>query len=601
MAAKKTTATLQPNLGLYYDRARLAMSPRMLADGLNFRVKEGRLTNINLGYNRFGTFTLNGPVMMIKNFVIRGGSEQLVFATFTDLYRYVNDTTVVYLTPRYETGTVGRSGSTVTLVGGLFQTNNVKTGDEIYFGATGQNAPAAAWHTITVVTDETHLTTSDSGTVSTGTAYTIRKKFTGAISNTWQNDIFVNASPSTNDELWITNGLDNIVRWDGISTQAEQMSALGFTAKTLFVANNMMIFANLTQGGTRKPTDMINSNPGEPQNVSSGLSEQFKIHGKVDEILRGMVLGDNLVFYSYTNDGAITLAQFVGSPLVFVFRQVTSSVGSLAGKAIADFGNYHEFLANDGQYYFDGATIKAVNKHVWRELLRTQDPGRISISYAHFDEENGDLIWVFPTTADPNSNGGPAFASVEHYMEDPGVGLPSPFSRRSFPFVTTGYFKRQTGLTWNQITDQWQNVNFRWNDRFFFASFPLNLGGTFDGKIFSVNTSQDADGAALPSFVTFGRRVLSDGRMRGLVSRVYPFVSTFTTPLNVTVQLSDSADGEPMILDTQSFDQTQPEGKHFTVHYRRGRFFEVKFSTNGPAQPYSIAGYDTDHRKGGKR
>lgn len=601
MAKKKSTAIVNPNLGLYYDRARIALNPRMLADGNNFRVKLGRLSNLNMGWLRFGTFTLNGPVTLIQNFIKRDTTESLLFVTLTDIYKYVNNTTVTYLTPRYEVGTAARTGSTVSAGGGAnFVTAGIKTGDQISFGTAGVISTAATWDTITAV--GATLTTTGSGTVIAG-PYTIRKLFTGTLQDIWKTAIFVNASPSNSDELWMTNGVDNIVRWNGNDTQVEVMSALGFTAKEIVIYSNMMLFMNLVQSGTAKPTDMINSNPGEPQNVTSGLSEQFKVHGNIDAILRGEVIGDNLAIYSFSDNGVITLAQFVGDPLVFAFRQVAKGTGPIGAKAVANFGAYHELVANDSQYFFDGATVKSVNKHVWREILRTQDPTRIRFAYSHFDEENGDLIWVLPLTTDTNtsSTGGPNTAYSEHYLEEPGPNLPTPFSKRNFPFTATGYFRRQTGLTWDQLTDTWQNYNFRWNDKFFFSAFPLSLGGTTDGKIYSINTSQDADGVAMSSFVKFSRHSIADGRMRGLLTRVYPILTQFSSPVKITAFMSDSADGNPIIIDEQSFDQSQPEGGHFSTHYRRGRFFEIQFGTSGPGQPWEIAGYDFDVRRGGRR
>lgn len=602
MAKAKASAVLQPNLGIYYDRARIALNPRMLQDGLNFRVKEGFLSNINIGWERFGTFQLNGMAMLISSFIIRGGTEQLVFATLTDIYRYVSANNVRYLTPRYDTGTVTRVGNALTFVGSNLTTAGIKTNDEIHFGGLAEDAPTASWSLITNVTGALTATTADSGAIAPGTVFTIRKKFTGTKDNVWQSEIFVNASPSTKDELWMTNGLDTMVRWNGTDTQVEIMSGLGFVAKTLKVLNNMMIFANVNQGGTVKPTDLLNSDVGKPQNVgsaSSGISAQFKAHGGVEEILRIEPIGDNLAIYS--KNSRITLAQFVSVPLIFVFRQISNATGILSPNLLANYGNYHEFLAPDTQYYFDGATIKENNSHVWRELLRTQDAGRIQLSYSHFDQENGDLIWVVPLTTDVDLTGGPSKAASEHYLENPGPGLPTPYSRRSFPFTASGYFKRLTGLTWDQVTSQWQNTNFRWNDRFFASSFPLNLVGDQNGKIYTLNTAQNADGLALPSFVTFSRRAVFDGKMRGLVTRVYPFVTELATPLTVGVMTADSAEGSPMIVDAKSFTQSQPEGGHFSVHYRRGRYYEIEFSSDGPNQPWSISGYDVGTRPGGNR
>ena len=107
--AEKSTATLLPNLGLYYDRPAIVLEPQMLAEGLNFRVKNGRLENLNLGWDQFEDFTLNGPVTMITNFRIRGGTEQLIFGTPTDLYNW-NGSALAFITPVYATGTVTVTG-----------------------------------------------------------------------------------------------------------------------------------------------------------------------------------------------------------------------------------------------------------------------------------------------------------------------------------------------------------------------------------------------------------------------------------------------------------------------------------------------------------
>lgn len=602
MASRKSTAVLQPNLGLYFDRAILDLAPRMLADGLNFRVKQGKLTNLNLGWDRFGTFTLNGPVRMITDFFISSGSEQLVFVTDTDIYRYISASSVVYLTPRYEVGTASRTGNTVTGVGTTWSTN-VRIGDEIFFGSAGQTSTSVTWDTVTNVGGNTTLTTLGSGVVGSG-AYTIRRKFSGNNTNIWNNAVFVNASPSNANELWMTNGLDTIVRWDGSSSQVELMSALGFTAKVITNYNNMMIFLNLQQGGVHKPSDMINSNPGEPQNVSSGLSEQFKVHTYNEEVVAAAPIGDNLAIYSYTNRGVVTLTQFVGDPLVFTFRQASLGQAPISTGAVANYGPYHEFVARDSEYFFDGATVQPVNKHVWRDILRQQDPTRTFLAYSIFDYENGDLIWVLPLTSDPKAatTGQPNVAWSEHYLEDTGVqSAGQPHSKRTFPFTSVGYFRRQTGLLWSSLTNAWNSYSFRWNDKFFSSSFPLVLSGDDSGQIYSLNTSQNANGSALGSFVRFGRRAVADGRLRGLLTRVYPFVSALSTPVQVTLLMADSADGSAMIVDTQSFDQTQPEGGHFSTHYRRGRFFQVHFSSNGPGQPWEISGYDIDTRSGGKR
>lgn len=595
--------TINPNLGIYKDRPPIALSPRMLQDGLNFRVKEGKLTNLNLGWERFEPdITLDGPVKLIDQFFIRGQSEILIFGTPEDLYQYDEvGNSVAYINPIYDTGTAAASGTAVTGTGTNWDPE-AKAGDFIHFGDADYHDPTGVWFEIQSRTNDTQLVlTATAGTVADG-PYTIRKTFTGDASTIWSTDTFVKASVSGDDEWWATNGLDFPVRWNGTDPEVEVMSALGFTScKVLAVYQNMMIFANLIQGGESLPTDIINSDIGEPSDTSTGLSEQFRVHSGTDEI-RGMLpLGDTLAIYS---ERTVTLAQFVGDPFIFAFRNVISGTGAIAHRAIADFGDRHEFLGRDSQYVFDGSTVREIGKQIWRDMLRQQDPVRIEQAYAHFDEENGDLIWSIPLTTDTGAGeatAAPAKAVGEHYLEDVGPNLSQPVSIRSFPFTATGYYSRQAGITWDTLTDEWQSYNFRWNDRFFFAAFPFNMAGDAMGRLYTVNTSQNADGAALPSHVKFGRRAVQDGRLRGLVRRVYPFVTRFDNEIDVTVYLSDHAMGPATITHTDAFDQTLPEGGHFTSPFRRGRFMELEFSSDGPGQPWEISGYDLELDSGGKR
>src|SRR5690606_14319763 len=152
-----TNAVVRPNLGLHLDRPSISLEPGMLKDGLNFRIKNGRLSNLNLGWSRFDNFTLNGPVMLIKSFRL-GSVDILVIATDKDLYRYdAASNNVVFISPIYATGTAAASGTTVTGTGTTW-TTNAKAGDEISFGANDENDPAATWYEIKSVDADDGIT-----------------------------------------------------------------------------------------------------------------------------------------------------------------------------------------------------------------------------------------------------------------------------------------------------------------------------------------------------------------------------------------------------------------------------------------------------------
>lgn len=597
-----STAVTAPNFGLYYDRPPIALPGRALKEGYNFRVKNGTLGNLNLGWEKFSeNWVLDGQAMKIDNFFPREQGEHLLFIDTEHVYRYdAAMDVVVYLTPQYDTGTAAAAGTTVTGIGTAWVAN-VKPGDKIHFGAANFADPAGVWFEVLSVTDNDTLElTATAGVVANG-PYTILQTFIGTTSNLWVTDTFVQDETSGDDLWFATNGIDDVITWNGTDATVTRHPELGFVCQTLGVFSNMMIYGNVNSG-TDFPTSIINSDVGLPLNAGStgtGLSEQFRVHDDPGEILALRPLGNNLAIYSRR---VLIVAQFIGDPLIFAFRIAASGVGPLAGGAVADFGDYHEIAAPDGQYRFDGVAVHEINRHVWREIIKSGDPVRRGQIYTHFDEENGDLFWSVPATTDAfagTAGAAPATAWVEHYLEDVPVNVSTPYSKRAIPFTAMGYFQRQVGLTWAEAEGAWEEYNFAWNDQFFSLAFPLNLAGDSTGQIYILNQSQSADGVLLPSFVWFGRSALGTGRERFLLKRVYPFTQKLNGYLDVTVYMSDFASGPSINVGTYELDTTQPEGQFFVSPFRRGRFTEIKFGTDG--EPWVLEGYDTDVVRGGSR
>lgn len=597
-------AVTSPNLGLILNTPLIDIPSQGLQDGLNFRVKNGSIDTRNMGWEKFATWVLNGSVALIDRLYKRNGQRFLIFGTSTDLYTG-DDTTIRYITPIYATGTASRAGAAVTGVGTAWVANAV-AGDQISFGSATQTSLSATWYTIQSVNTDTSITLvgAPAGSDVVG-PYTIRKLLHGATFTEYSTDTFINDGTSL-DDLWFgTNGVDYVVTWNGTDTAATYHPELGFTCKVLRVYSNMMVYGNIAQGGQLLPTTIINSDLGLPLNagaVGTGLSEQFVVHSGVDPIIAMVPIGDYLSIYSEMH---LTPAQFVGDPLIFNFRVAMPGVGPISARGIADFGDYHEFIAADRAYVFDGATLKESNNHVWREILRQADPARRRQIYQHFDEENGDLIWSVPATTDADvgtSGGAPEIAWTEHYLEIPAnprfTGLP--YSKRSFPFTATGYYERSSGLRWQDVMTAWQDFNFAWNDQFFAAAFPTNLGGDANGQIWTINQTQSIDGDPLPSYVRTGRFTASAGRNRDLLTRVYPFARQLVNNLEVKLYMGDSISGNVSDKGTQNFNMLQPEGGHFVTFYRRGRVAELQFGSDA-GEPWILQGWDYDFVGGGRR
>ncbi len=619
MARKKDSAVFLPNLGLFFDRPKLVVPERGLIDSLNVRLIGGKINNLNLGWSVFGSFNpLNGPVTLVDNFVNTLGAQILIFGTTKDLYQYNEGTgAVAFLTRRFETGTVDVSAANPAVVtvntGTPLWLTNASPGDAIFFGSIGQTDPdATTWYTVDTVDSDTQmtLTTAVTGAPLTAQAYTLRQLFAADIDDYWRHAVFFNDAASGDDLWFATNGVDRTVKWDGVADQITVLTAQTFVCKELSVFKNMLIYANIVEdAGAAKPNSIKNSDISKPEELALGLAGEFVIKDGEDPIIGLRVLGDNLVAYS--ERGGV-ISQFVGDPLVFIFRTSFSGLGPISGRLIADFGTHHLFIGPDTAYSFDGVSLRERDTHVWREVVRQRDPSRIALGFAVVDEEQGEVVWVVPLASDAN---GPTestsrFGWNMHYLEETGEdkNIFYPYTKRDMPFTSTGFFDRAVTLTWDQISDTWQDLDFRWNDRFFEAAFPFVLMGTEDGKVFSLNTASSQAGTATVSRARFGRRVLRpEGRARdrALMTRLYPFATQFPAAsgytLDVTIHLSDHPSGPITASPVFEFDLTLPEEGHFVSVFRRARFAEIEFGTPGLAEPWEVDGYDWDVKEGGKR
>lgn len=599
-------AVVRPNLGLWLTAPLIDIPDGALSDGHNFRISNGRLSNLNLGWSRFGTFQLGittpggvegDPVTLIDGFFDRDSNQTLIFGTAKFLFKYVDDATVELLNRVYSTGTVSVTNGSPTVTGaGTTWSTNLAVGDFISVGSPSENDPTATWYEIASVDTDTQVTLVDNygGSTAGAAAYTGLKAFTGDLTTPWETVTFLHEGVADED-LWIaTNGVDDIVTWNGADPTVIS-AGLSFKAFHLCVFKNMVLYFAITESGEFLPTQLRNSDVGFPLDVSGGLASAFTVHEGSDELAAAIPLGDSLIAYSERH---IHVLDFVGDPFVFVIRTGVPNIGPITGRLVGDFGDTHSFLGPDAQYDFDGVTVKEAGNQVWRAVLRQRDPQRTLHAFSHFDEENGDLIWAIPLLGD-GATSGPGRAFVEHYLEET-KGDISPISSRDFPFTATGFFERQSSLSWDDISDQWQDMNFRWNDIFFSAAFPFNLAGDVDGFVYTFGTTQTGDGDLLVSHVRAPRRPLGDTRMRGLLRRVYPFATQFTDlTLQVRTRLSDSAAGPVTVVDQVDFPLDMDDGGHFATIHRRGRFYELEFGTSGTQ--WELAGWDVDISAGGRR
>lgn len=642
--SRRTRKTMRrPNLGVYLDRQPLEMDPRAMSDCLNVRVKDGAVRNQNMGWEPFpeaAAAPLNldsQQVLFIDQFFTRAGSQNLVFGTQKDLFRY-NDggQDLRYITPIYSTGTatntaqpdnmhiLGASGTlwdtdkTILPVATSLYGKNAEVGDEISFGSAAEYDPAATWFTISVVTDDTHIEISaDPGAIGAG-PYTIRHKFTGDNFDVWNAETFPDAQEDDEDKYFVTNGI-HMMSWNGNADTFEYFYP-GFTARGFLYHKQIMMAFYLVEAGETKPGVIATSRLNFPEDYTTEEASRFQSGDTISGIQLLAPIGDVVAVY-YERD--VALVQFVGPPIFWIARTAVPGLGALSPAAFMDFGDFHEFLSHDQAYRFDGVTLTEVGSQVFREVLRKLAPNRSDRAYAHIDEENGEVLWVVPLTTDGSAaDAPPTTAYTEHYLENVGPTAPVPMAIRDFPATATGFFQRTATLRFSDLAsapeNNFENYNFAWDDRVFQASFPFNLFGDANGDIFIFGTRDDKfDGTTrgdIHSFAIFPRRAVIDGRTKGIITRIEPQTTqrlgSSSYGLIISLRVSDTADGKVQTPEQGIFDMTGgvvgglPGGQaslRYLPFRSAARYAEVMFSTLLANQPWDLAGYAVEAVPAGER
>lgn len=609
-----------PNLGVYLGAARLAAPRRALLGCRNVRIKQQKIVRDNLGWRAFPDvatrINLYGePVTLIDTFRPRSGPARTIFANGRDIFALnLAGDAVEYLTPRYGTGTASQMFDETTVTGsfGADWDQHVSPGDQFAFGANVID-PSADWYTVVSVTSdmELELDRPRAGFSIAGSAYTIRKVFSGGLRDPWLPEVFYAGEDLTvgsdGDRWYAANGVDPVIAWDGTADQV-YLPDLGDIETASFVRRykNVMVYGVPRVSGELRSFSVRTSALQRPEDVVTLEASEFTVHDGTDPLLNAYPLGENLVVYGAAS---VSLMQFVGAPLMFVVRTAVANTeqekmgfGVRSARAIARFPDRHEYLAADGMYRFDGARSTLIDEHVWREVTRTISPQRLDLVQAVVDTEQSEVLWVVPLTGDPDpEDGPPATALVKHYAEDVGEYSGVPYTIRDLPATAFGRVQRETTLTFDQLAEQWSELNVRWDDQAIQAAFPQIVFGTADGDVFILNASNLQDGAPFDSWVRFARRPLGSTRKKGRVKRIYPFtegVSDDTALLHVLFYGAEATDGTSTLLSAQPMAMN---GGRFVTPRKVSRFADLEFRTTDYAGYWALLGYELEVVPAGER
>ncbi len=571
--------------GLYLDR-----SPSHVPDGgmsacNNVRIESGKLRNDFLGWKTFGSVT--GPahavndVLIIDEHIASDGVRQLIVGTDENLFTW-DGTEFLFLTPDYSTGTATTTLGSPIVTGGTDWDVNVSVGDWFHLGNANKRTlePTSGWvQVITVDPGGTQITLDTNMVVTNTLPYTVLNVFSGTKADIWSADMFRDA-PS-NEDLWIATNGSEIVKWDGAADEVTELS-LGFTCKIVRYFKNTMWYGNLVISGDTFPGSVRTSALTDPENVTTLEATEIKISDE-SPLLALERLSDAMACYA---EDSVNVVHSVDSPVFWNITTALPAIGIIGERAIVNFGNFHEFLAEDRAYRFDGVSEVEIGSHVLREVLKSIDPNRLEKAIGYIDRARGDVLWVIPLSTDGAAAGeAPVSAYVSHFDEASG-NKPIPYTKRDLPAVSIGASVDTDTSLFSELPDGFDDYERTWAN--FSSATPLLLFGEANGKVRVLNGKNRKVGVGLISTARFARRPVIDGDRNGRVIRVEPVTSKDATAtdytLDVKVYTSDYEDGDSALAATGNFDLTQATRRFVSIG-KPGRHVEIEFGSDGTLEP----------------
>lgn len=610
IAKSKPFVAVAPNLGLYLGRTGLEVPDRGFTDCNNIRIKNRKVTNENIGWEKLFATALGGQVTLCETYLNSAGTYTTIFGTKTDLFRYDQGTNLpVYITPIYAAGTISTTSGDPHIVGaGTLWLANVKAGDQIAVGSATESAVSATWYTVLTVVDDTHITLTANyvGTTAGGKPYTARKLFTATDLDHWETDVFPDAPLGTSSgfsagDRWFATNSKEIVAWDFSAARAVDITAsLGFTCRTLCYFKNMMLYGYITEGGVIRPSNFKNSAIADPENVTTLEANEQIMAQSVDFLFAIRRLGDYAIGYC---DGSTNVVQFVESPFYFAIRTAGPDIGIFASRTVVNFGDYHEFLGKDQAYQFDGVRFLPYGSHVFDEILQRVDRARAEKAVAYISKADREIYWVLPLVSDGTTSTKSAeVAWVEHYAEQVG-SAPTPFTKRDLPATAMGKFKTSPLSRWSDFTGfTFATLTQQFVASYFSSGYPILLFGDENGYIYKLGTKTGKDTAAgLESYFVSPTRPLVNGRARGVVRRVEPFVEKRSTETELAIRVLTT---ERVLGDETPEDagvRIDHSGDRFAAVRNAGLYASVKMSTSLATDIWALSGYRVDSDSLGER
>ena len=421
--------------------------------------------------------------------------------------------------------------------------------------------------------------------------------------------------------LVMANGYDVPQFWalsSGVPSVSTKMAALSKWAAgagadhypfSVRAFRSFLVALNVTQAGVPYTRLVKWSHEAATQTVPSSWDEtsatvdagEYELADTSGKIVDGMPLGDTFMIYK---EDSIYSMQFVGTPFIFSFRQLSPTVGALSKNCVAEFEDKHFIFGNGDMYVSDGRQVKSILPHKMRDYVFGNINGDEYEKSFVAPDYGATEMWACYVTSG-NASAQCDKALVWNWINNT-------FTERDLPnlgFISYGtQADPATTASWNAASTTWITETKNWND-ITSSSFTSKEGKSLimvsptDTKLYRHNTGNKNNTSNMSCFIertglTMDAQGQPNQSMVKHITSVWPKMSV-SEETDVNVYVGSSMSSEEAIAWEGPYTFNPDEQSKVSVRVS-GKYIGVKFESTGD-QTWRLDGYSLDVQNAGIR
>ncbi len=286
------------------------------------------------------------------------------------------------------------------------------------------------------------------------------------------------------DKLFITNNVDRLRTWDGSTIATPDIEFEGGspgnqldTCLLIFAYKGHLLLLRTTESGAVHPQRARWSKAGAPLDFTN---DGYVDAPSLDWIMGAEFLGDDLVVLF---ERSMWILKYTGSPdLPFRWEKVVDTEGSYTTFGVFNFSDEVIAVGPTSLIATDGLDAYGVDQKIPDMVLDINSLGFQHV-YAFIAEEMRQAWISYPSIGSDLADS----ILIMNYEENT-------WSKFDLGFSCFGYFSQEEDPSWDNIDLIWDEVDWSWDDRKTQAGFPTNLGGGYDGILYTLNESMADNG-----------------------------------------------------------------------------------------------------------